>query len=255
MMNPLRLALLGSLALGFGAAQAQTTAPSTTTPGTTGPAITTPGTTTPSTGLTDTRNPGDRTTLVEASALEAGANSFTEGQARSRMEDAGFTAIEGLAKDDQGFWRGRGMRNGQVNEVALDFRGRIAAGTTLGALGSAVTGGSATTGTTSSRPDGTPGNPPGTAASRALDSAAGTNTSGANPSANRPDGTPGNPPSTAVGRTVDQMQGQPSRPDGTPGNPPGTAAGRAMDRATGTNTTGTNPDGTTPSGTTPPANR
>ena len=136
MMNTPHLALLGSLALGFGAAQAQTTIPSTTTP-----TATTPTTTTPSTGLTDTRNPGDRTSLVEASAMEAGANSFTEGQARSRLEDAGFAAIEGLVKDDQGFWRGRAVRGGQPNEVALDYRGRIAAAPHLAALGSAVTRG------------------------------------------------------------------------------------------------------------------
>ena len=209
MRIPLRLALLGSLALGLGAAQAQ--APATPATPATPAAPATPAT--PSTGVTDTRNPGDRSTLVEASALEAGANSFTEGQARSRLEDAGFTAIEGLAKDDQGFWRGRAMRGGQVQEVAMDFRGRIAAGPNLAALGSAVTRGS---GATTVAP------------------ATGTTTG-------RPDGTPGNPPSTAVGRGVDALQGQPSRPDGTPGNPPGTAAGRAMDRATGTNTTGTNP--------------
>ncbi|WP_254454306.1 hypothetical protein [Siccirubricoccus sp. G192] len=62
-------------------------------------------------------------------------------------------------------------------------------------------------------PDGTPGNPPGTMASRALDRAAGTNVSGA----------------------------YPSQSDGTPANPPGTAAERALDRTTGTNTSGANP--------------
>jgi putative membrane protein len=225
MRIPLRLALLGSVALGLGAVQAQTA----TTPAT--PA--TPAT--PSTGMTDTRNPGDRSTLVEASALEAGANSFTEGQARSRLEDAGFTAIEGLAKDDQGFWRGRAMRGGQVEEVAMDFRGRIAAGPNLAALGSAVTRGSGTTTVAPATGTTTPGTTMGTTT--------GTTTG-------RPDGTPGNPPSTAVGRGVDALQGQPSRPDGTPGNPPGTAAGRAMDRATGTN-----PPVAAPPGTTPPASR
>lgn len=215
MRIPLRLALLGSLALGLGAAQAQTTTTTPATPpGGAAPGTTAPGVATPSTGLTDTRNPGDRTSLVEASALEAGANSFTEGQARSRLEEAGFTAIEGLAKDDQGFWRGRGMHNGQVNEVAMDFRGRIAAGPHLAALGNAAT---------------RSGSGP----------AAGTGSA-------RPDGTPGNPPSTAVGRGVDALQGQPSRPDGTPGNPPGTAAGRALDGAAGTNTTGANPTGSNP---------
>ena len=42
------------------------------------------------------------------------------------------------------------------------------------------------------------------------------------------DGTPGNPPGTAAGRAIDRA----TTPDGTPGNPPGTAAGRAIDRAT-----------------------
>ncbi|MFL1462688.1 PRC-barrel domain-containing protein [Roseococcus sp. DSY-14] len=103
-------------------------------------------------------------------------------------------------------------------------------------------------------PDGTPGNPPGTAATRALDRAAGTNTSGAYPS--QSDGTPGNPPGTALGRAADRATDgannaarsvAPNSPDGTPGNPPGTAATRALDRAAGTNTSGAYPsqsDGT-----------
>jgi len=72
--------------------------------------------------------------------------------------------------------------------------------------------------------DGTPGNPPGTAAGRALDNATGTPTT--------PDGTPGNPAGTAVGRALDRATGTPTTPDGTPGNPPGTALGRATTPAT-----------------------
>ncbi|MDO9714435.1 hypothetical protein [Paracraurococcus lichenis] len=56
-----------------------------------------------------------------------------------------------------------------------------------------------------STPEGTPGNPPGTMASRALDRAAGTNVSGAYPS--QSDGTPANPPGTAAERTFDRMAG------------------------------------------------
>jgi hypothetical protein len=66
----------------------------------------------------------------------------------------------------------------------------------------------------SSAPDGTPGNPPGTMASRAVDQVAGTNISGAHP----------------------------ENEDGTANNPPGTAAGRAADRNLGTSTTGTKRD-------------
>lgn len=78
-------------------------------------------------------------------------------------------------------------------------------------------------------------NPPGTAAGRAVDRAAGTNTSGAYP--NQSDGTPANPPGTAATRTIDRAAGTntsgayPAQSDGMPGNPPGTAAGRTVDRA------------------------
>lgn len=59
-------------------------------------------------------------------SLEAGANSFTEGQARSRIEAAGFSNVEGLNKDGNGIWRGRAMRGGQQVEVGLDYRGNVA---------------------------------------------------------------------------------------------------------------------------------
>ena len=171
-----------------------------------------------------------------AGTPQPGANSFTEGQARARMEDAGFRDVADLQKDDQGIWRGRATRNGQQTGVALDFHGNVFGGTAA-AAGAVAPG--ATTG--SAARDGAPGNPPGTAAGRATDRALGTNTTGANPGGDRPDGAPGNPPSTAAGRAVDRAQGQTPRPDGTPGNPPGTAAGRAADSALGTNATGANP--------------
>lgn len=62
-----------------------------------------------------------------AAAPVAGANSFTEGQARSRISDAGFTDVQGLQKDDQGIWRGHAMRNGQPTGVALDYQGNVVA--------------------------------------------------------------------------------------------------------------------------------
>ena len=37
----------------------------------------------------------------------AGANSFTEGQAKSRIEEKGFKNVSDLKKDDAGVWRGR----------------------------------------------------------------------------------------------------------------------------------------------------
>lgn len=88
-------------------------------------------------------------------------------------------------------------------------------------------------------------NPPGTAAERAVDRQAGTNTSGAYP--RQSDGAPGNPPGTAVERAVDRNAGTntsgayPRQSDGRRRNPPGTAAERAYDRATDSNTSGAYP--------------
>ena len=55
----------------------------------------------------------------------AGANSFTEGQAKARIEDAGFTNVSELKKDDQGVWRATASRNGQSLPVSLDFKGNV----------------------------------------------------------------------------------------------------------------------------------
>ncbi len=57
--------------------------------------------------------------------LESGANSFTEGQARSRLEGAGFSSVSGLAKDDNGIWRGQAQHNGKQVTVGLDYKGNV----------------------------------------------------------------------------------------------------------------------------------
>jgi putative membrane protein len=63
----------------------------------------------------------------EKGAPQAGANSFTESQARDRIEKAGFTEITGLRKDEQGIWRGRAKQGDRQVAVALDFRGSVTA--------------------------------------------------------------------------------------------------------------------------------
>ena len=80
--------------------------------------------------------------------------------------------------------------------------------------------------------EGQRGNPPGTEATRALDRAAGTNTSGAFPA--QSDGTRANPAGTEATRALDRAAGTntsgayPSQRDGTAVNPRGTAASRAL---------------------------
>ncbi|MGG5887364.1 hypothetical protein ACLF3G_09520 [Falsiroseomonas sp. HC035] len=69
---------------------------------------------------------GARRTPTAGAPLE-GANSFTEGQARSRISDAGFADVQDLRLDDRGVWRGRGMRNGQQVGVAMDYQGNVVA--------------------------------------------------------------------------------------------------------------------------------
>lgn len=56
-----------------------------------------------------------------------GANSFTESQARSRIESRGFSNVSGLKKDDQSIWRGTATKDGKTVAVALDYQGNVVA--------------------------------------------------------------------------------------------------------------------------------
>jgi hypothetical protein len=55
----------------------------------------------------------------------AGANSFTEGQAKSRIEAHGFTNVGGLKKDSDGVWRGTATQAGKSVKVSVDFQGNV----------------------------------------------------------------------------------------------------------------------------------
>ncbi len=57
----------------------------------------------------------------------AGANSFTEGQAKSRIESHGFSNVTDLKKDNTGVWRGKAMKDGKSVAVSLDFQGNVVA--------------------------------------------------------------------------------------------------------------------------------
>jgi hypothetical protein len=123
----IRLAMLGAILSVPAYAQVAPATPDRAAPR---PGMTTPDTRTGTTTTTPraestppaaTMDSGTRTSEAPA----AGANSFTEGQARNRIEAAGFTGVDGLQKDDQGIWRGRAQRNGQQVSVALDFQGNV----------------------------------------------------------------------------------------------------------------------------------
>ena len=57
-----------------------------------------------------------------------GHNSFTEGEAKSRIEGQGFTNVGKLTKDDSGVWRGRAMMKGREVAVSLDYQGNVIVG-------------------------------------------------------------------------------------------------------------------------------
>ncbi|TIW56000.1 MAG: hypothetical protein E5V54_14335, partial [Mesorhizobium sp.] len=57
-----------------------------------------------------------------------GANSFTEAQAKKRIQDAGYADVSALAKDEQGIWRGQATKDGKGTSVALDYQGNVFAG-------------------------------------------------------------------------------------------------------------------------------
>lgn len=60
-------------------------------------------------------------------APAAGANSFTEAQAKSRMEGAGYANVTKLVKDKDGVWRGKGTKAGKSMDLSLDYQGNILA--------------------------------------------------------------------------------------------------------------------------------
>jgi opacity protein-like surface antigen len=61
----------------------------------------------------------------QVNAPVQGRNSFTEGEAKSRIEKAGFSNVSGLKKDDTGVWRGKAMKDGQSVDVSLDYQGNV----------------------------------------------------------------------------------------------------------------------------------
>jgi len=71
---------------------------------------------TPAVATPDTKNP---TAPVE------GANSFTESQAKDRIEKAGYTGVKDLKKDDKGIWNAAGMKDGKAVSIALDYQGNV----------------------------------------------------------------------------------------------------------------------------------
>jgi hypothetical protein len=81
---------------------------------------------TPAVANPNANNPG---------APAAGANSFTEAQAKSRIEAAGYSNVSRLVKDKDGVWRGKASKatatvgsttvGSTTVDVSLDYQGNV----------------------------------------------------------------------------------------------------------------------------------
>lgn len=80
--------------------------------------------TTPNVGTSS--SPSANSPRAGDAGLERGANSFTEGQARRRIEDHGYTDVGQLHKDQNSIWQAEAMKDGRRVRVGLDFHGNVA---------------------------------------------------------------------------------------------------------------------------------
>jgi hypothetical protein len=61
----------------------------------------------------------------QADAPAAGANSFTEDQARGRLTERGYSDPIQLTQAEDGTWRGTATQNGQSVTVSVDYQGNV----------------------------------------------------------------------------------------------------------------------------------
>jgi hypothetical protein len=141
-MRSLVLGIAAASVLSGGVSLAQTTSgtghgpgSTTTAPATTAPANRSPGAVGPSgtaaphqgdaAAASGNNNQAVATTSANAPMPAKGANSFTSGEAKSRIEKNGFSNVGGLTKDDNGVWRGTAQKGGNQTNVWLDYKGNV----------------------------------------------------------------------------------------------------------------------------------
>jgi len=110
------LIAVSAFAQNYGGASTPNTTTTNTAPATAGAAANPNAPTNPAVKTTEGNNPG---------APAAGANSFTEGQAKARIESRGYGNVSGLAKDHEGLWRAKAMKDGKAVNVTLDYQGNV----------------------------------------------------------------------------------------------------------------------------------
>jgi hypothetical protein len=81
----------------------------------------------PSTTTSQSHNPAVATTANanDTTAPAKGSNSFTEGQAKDRIAQRGYSNVADLKKDDAGVWRGTAQHGSNPVQVWLDYKGNV----------------------------------------------------------------------------------------------------------------------------------
>ena len=123
-----------ALSLCGGAAFAQTATSSTAVPSTTGTtrpptmAPLAPAPMQPSTAMSAPSSPATMSQMSTSTTPKGdakGANSFTENEARHRLENNGYSNVSALNKDQDGVWRGTATIGGTSKQVGVDYKGDI----------------------------------------------------------------------------------------------------------------------------------
>lgn len=128
-MTRIPLALAATLLAGTALAQGTATTPGNTAPV---PGVSSDTGVTPGTGpvgrsgaaaASGDRNQAVATTGANAARPARGSSSFTQAQARRRLERNGYGEVSALTKDSGGVWRGTATKDGQPVQVWLDYKG------------------------------------------------------------------------------------------------------------------------------------
>lgn len=69
----------------------------------------------------------DTAPVTGESGPTPGANSYTETQAKSAIEAAGYTAVGALIQNAAGLWQGKATKDGKETTVSVDYKGAVTA--------------------------------------------------------------------------------------------------------------------------------
>lgn len=69
----------------------------------------------------------DTTPTTGESGPTPGASSYTEAQAKSAIESAGYANVSALTQNTNGLWQGTATKDGKSVTVSVDYKGAVTA--------------------------------------------------------------------------------------------------------------------------------